>query len=163
MNLQKKIQTPIGPLFFLFHPEHILGIFWEAQKLPQVQVEEHLFSKIIEQTESQLKEYFHGKRKSFDLSLNLQGTEFQKKVWKAVASIPYGKTLSYKELAEKIQNPKAVRAVGTANAKNPFCILIPCHRVIAHNGDLGGYSGGLMIKQKLLEIEKSWIDLKPMK
>ena len=110
---------------------------------------------IIEQTFNQLEEYFSGKRKTFSIPLVLKGTDFQMKVYKALCGIMYGETISYKQLAEKIGNPKACRAVGNANNKNPIAIIIPCHRVIGSNGDLVGYAGGVQIKQKLLEIEKN--------
>jgi methylated-DNA-[protein]-cysteine S-methyltransferase len=104
---------------------------------------------------TQLKEYFSLKRKKFYVPLDIVGTEFQKKVWSALQKIPYGKTASYKDIAETIGNLKSVRAVGKANSKNPVPIIIPCHRVIEHSGKLGGYSGGIGIKEKLLELEGS--------
>ncbi|NLY03344.1 MAG: methylated-DNA--[protein]-cysteine S-methyltransferase [Campylobacter sp.] len=100
----------------------------------------------------ELDSYFKGKLKNFSVKLNLGGTEFEKDVYKALLSIPYGKTVSYKDIACKIARPKAYRAVGNANAKNKIPIIIPCHRVIATNG-LGGYSGGLEIKKALLNLE----------
>ena len=103
--------------------------------------------------ERELKEYFSGKRKKFSVPLNAQGTAFQKSVWNQLSKIPYGETVSYRDIAIKIKNKKAVRAVGTANGKNPFCIIIPCHRVIAADGSLGGYSGGIQFKKKLLALE----------
>ena len=104
----------------------------------------------------QLKEYFNGIRKSFDLPFEMHGTEFQKKVWNELRNIPYGETRSYKDIAEKIGNPKAVRAVGGANHKNKLMILAPCHRVIGANGSLTGYAGGMEAKQKLIELEKKY-------
>jgi len=101
----------------------------------------------------QLDEYFNGKRKEFDLPLAPRGTEFQNKVWKALQAIPFGKTCSYGQLAAMTGNPKACRAVGMANNRNPIPVIIPCHRVIGHNGALTGYAGGLELKQKLLELE----------
>ena len=102
----------------------------------------------------QLDEYFKGKRKVFDIPLSIDGTEFRKKVWKALLDIPYGETRSYQQIAEAVGNPKAVRAIGQANRSNPVPIIIPCHRVIGKNGDLVGYAGGRTnIKSKLLEIE----------
>lgn len=103
----------------------------------------------------QLSEYFEGRREHFDLPLLLHGTEFQKKVWNALCQIPYGQTRTYKQIAEYIDNPKACRAVGMANNKNPLMIIVPCHRVIGSNGSLTGYAGGLDIKEELLSIEKS--------
>lgn len=103
---------------------------------------------------NQLDEYFNGKRKEFKLKLISNGTEFQKKVWNALTSVSYGTTASYKDIAEKINNPKAVRAVGGANNKNPHSIIVPCHRIIGSNGDLVGYGGELWRKQWLLDFEK---------
>lgn len=102
----------------------------------------------------QLDAYFKGELTRFNLELKLDGTPFQKKVWQALVDIPYGQTLSYGELAEKIGNPKASRAVGMANGKNPVSIIIPCHRVIGKNGSLTGFGGGIEIKKQLLELEK---------
>lgn len=103
----------------------------------------------------QLDEYFQGKRTVFSLPFKLTGTPFQLAVWKELQNIPYGKTTSYKEIAQKINKPKACRAVGMANNKNPLPIIIPCHRVIGSNGKLIGYAGGLKLKNYLLELEKS--------
>jgi len=102
----------------------------------------------------QLREYFAGKRKKFDVPIDPQGTEFQRSVWKALQAIPYGKTRSYKQIAQAIGNPKACRAVGMANNKNPIWIIIPCHRVIGADGELVGYGGGIEMKKRLLSIEK---------
>jgi len=103
---------------------------------------------------TQLGAYFRGEGKGFDLELNPRGTPFQKKVWDLLREIPRGKTITYGELAVRVGNPKASRAVGAANGKNPIPIIIPCHRVIGSNGKLTGYAGGLEAKKKLLEIEK---------
>jgi methylated-DNA-[protein]-cysteine S-methyltransferase len=102
----------------------------------------------------QLDEYFRGKRKTFTVKLQIQGTEFQKKVWKQLMKIPYAKTISYKDVAQAIGDEKAVRAVGGANGRNPVGIIVPCHRVIAHDGTLGGYGGGLWRKEWLLKHER---------
>jgi len=102
---------------------------------------------------NQLKEYFAGTRKEFDIPLDIEGTDFQKKVWNELQKIPYGKTISYKSLSEKLGDVKAIRAVGKANGQNPIAIIIPCHRVIGANGTLVGYAGGLAIKEKLLHLE----------
>lgn len=104
---------------------------------------------------SQLTEYFDGRLKQFDLNLQPKGTEFQQQVWQALLTIPYGTTVSYGDIAEQINNPKAFRAVGLANRSNPIPIIIPCHRVIGKNGKLTGFAGGLDIKQTLLALEKS--------
>ncbi|WP_166960157.1 methylated-DNA--[protein]-cysteine S-methyltransferase [Yeosuana marina] len=107
----------------------------------------------LEDCAIQLKEYFEGERKQFDLKLNPQGTDFQKKVWDKLLEIPYGKTMSYLELSKQLGDVKAIRAVANANAKNPLWIIVPCHRVIGSNGTLTGYAGGLHRKQWLLEHE----------
>ncbi|UQV21868.1 methylated-DNA--[protein]-cysteine S-methyltransferase [Vibrio sp. J383] len=101
----------------------------------------------------QLDEYFAGKRTNFDLPLKPQGTDFQLKAWVALTTIPYGETISYGEQAKRMDNPKAVRAVGGANGKNPFSIVVPCHRVIGANGTLTGYTGGMNRKEWLLDFE----------
>lgn len=102
----------------------------------------------------QLQEYFEGKRKEFQLPLDMGGTPFQKAVWAELMKIPYGESRTYGEIAKKLRNPKAGRAVGSANGKNPISIVVPCHRVIASHGGLGGYSGGLDKKRYLLALEK---------
>ena len=102
---------------------------------------------------TQLDEYFAGERTSFELALDPQGTPFQRSVWFALADIPYGKTISYAELARRVGSPKAFRAVGQANGKNPLAIILPCHRVIASGGGIGGYGGGLPMKRELLALE----------
>ncbi len=102
----------------------------------------------------QLNEYFEGKRKAFDIPLSPQGTKFRQQVWTQLINIPFGETQSYLDISIKINNPKACRAVGTANGANPIAIIIPCHRVIAQNGALTGYAGGIEVKQWLLEHEK---------
>ncbi len=103
---------------------------------------------------AQFEEYFRGERKKFDVEISFNyGSEFQKKVWNELLKIPYGETVSYKNIAERINNPNAVRAVGSANSFNPISIIVPCHRVIKTNGELGGYSAGVEIKKKLLDLE----------
>ncbi len=108
---------------------------------------------ILNKAKQQLEKYFKGKLTSFDVPLEVKGTPFQKKVWNALSKIPYGKTASYKDVAVMVGNPKACRAVGTANGKNPLCVLVPCHRVISHDGSIGGYTGGLSKKRYLLSLE----------
>lgn len=108
---------------------------------------------VLIRARQELLEYFDGKRTKFDLPLDLQGTLFQKKVWEELLKIPFGSTISYSELATRIDNRNAVRAVGTANGKNPIWIIVPCHRVIGADGGLGGYAGGLEMKKQLLSLE----------
>ncbi|MDD3324724.1 MAG: methylated-DNA--[protein]-cysteine S-methyltransferase [Sulfurospirillaceae bacterium] len=113
--------------------------------------DEHPF---LKQLEEELKEYFMGERTTFDVPLNPKGTEFQRVVWSCLCSIPYGHTISYTQEAKMIKRPTAMRAVANANGKNPIAIIIPCHRVIAKDRSLGGYSGGLWRKEFLLDLEK---------
>lgn len=113
-------------------------------------------TRLINEAATQLREYFDQKRKVFSVKLNPQGTLFQKKVWEALLEIPYGETRSYKEIAKRIGNEKASRAVGMANHNNPIMCIIPCHRVIGSNGSLTGYAGGIMIKERLLGLENTF-------
>ncbi len=114
-------------------------------------------SKVLDKALKQMNEYFSGERKKFDLPLYFEGTEFQKSVWNELRKIPYGTTVSYKDIAEGIKNEKAVRAVGNANNKNKIMIIVPCHRVIGKNGKLVGFAGGLDKKEFLLEHEKKFV------
>lgn len=148
MKLQMIMTSEIGPLHLVADEHALLGIHW---KKVGVEVGEN---RLLKRAASQLTEYFAGQRKRFELPLELNGTSFQKRVWAALAEIPYGKTISYKELAANIKQESATRAVGTANGRNPISIIIPCHRVIAADGSLGGYAGGLEIKSRLLALEK---------
>ena len=111
---------------------------------------------LLQRTILQLQEYFLGQRKEFDLPINLKGTNFQIKVWQELQKIPYGEVISYSELAERINCPKAIRAVGGACGKNPIPIIVPCHRVLGKNGNLTGFSGGINYKEKLLILEKTY-------
>ncbi|MCI8403563.1 MAG: methylated-DNA--[protein]-cysteine S-methyltransferase [Clostridia bacterium] len=111
-------------------------------------------TELIQEAAKQLKEYFCGQRREFDVPLSISGTDFQKSVWNALMRIPYGETRSYKYIAADVGNPKASRAVGMANNRNKIIIIIPCHRVIGADGSLVGYGGGLDIKKRLLDIEK---------
>jgi len=123
------------------------GADWKLDKKP--------FAEVIRQ----LQAYFRGELKEFDLPLAMEGTEFQLRVWNALRAIPYGETVSYARLAERIGNPKAVRAVGLANGKNPIPIIVPCHRVIGSDGSLTGFGGGLSTKKLLLELENKQLSL----
>lgn len=111
---------------------------------------------VLRAAKAQLEEYFSGKRKAFDLPLNPKGTAFQRAVWAALRTIPYGETCSYADLAARASHAGACRAAGSANGKNPLPIIIPCHRVIRTDGSIGGYAGGLAIKRMLLELEKEY-------
>lgn len=158
MTYYTKYKSPVGELLLISNGEHLTGLYMENSAHPvEVQSEwiESEHSPVFQKTVVQLSEYFNGMLTSFDLPLKMQGTAFQKKVWAALEEIPYGETISYKKLATRIGNPKASRAVGLANGKNPISIIVPCHRVIGANGDLVGYGGGLRRKAQLLELEKS--------
>ena len=144
-------ESQFGNIIIESDGSSITGIKTEKNTKPVGKKEANTLTDI---TAMQLKEYFTGKRKKFDVPLNPQGTDFQRSVWKALQDIPYGKTRSYKQIAKAIGNPKACRAVGMANNKNPIWILIPCHRVIGSDGTLTGYGGGLEMKKRLLNIEK---------
>jgi methylated-DNA-[protein]-cysteine S-methyltransferase len=110
---------------------------------------------VVAEASRQLKEYFAGKRQDFDLPLQPEGTEFQKTVWRHLCEIPYGQTISYGELAKRVGNPKASRAVGAANGRNPLPIVVPCHRVIGASGRMTGFGGGIPVKEALLALESS--------
>ncbi|XPV76129.1 MAG: methylated-DNA--[protein]-cysteine S-methyltransferase [Desulfovibrio sp.] len=118
--------------------------------------DDDFFTTIIDQ----IHEYFTGKRNIFDIDLNPQGTDFQKTVWKALSEIPYGTTCSYKDIAIKIGNPKASRAIGMANSKNPIPLIVPCHRVVGANGKLTGFAHGLKSKETLINHELKFVETK---
>jgi methylated-DNA-[protein]-cysteine S-methyltransferase len=146
-------QSPLGVLKIEAEEHVITGIrFVDSSPSNDKDAPNH---PVIQEACYQLDEYFAGKREIFELPLSPQGTSFQQKVWKNLQEISYGETISYAQLAQAIDNPKAYRAVGSANGKNPIAIVIPCHRVIETNGKLGGYAYGVDIKKQLLEIEKS--------
>ncbi len=154
-NVQIKIDSPIGDLYLVASSKGLRGIYWNKQSVRLVNKTDASKpeEKILDKTSKQLSEYFSATRKQFDLPLDLEGTAFQKKVWQQLQRIPFGQTVSYGDVAKRIKNPKAVRAVGSANGKNPVCVIVPCHRVIASDGTIGGYSGGLQVKRKLLALE----------
>ncbi len=149
----KHISSPVGKLRLVATDQALVQLSFGADGLRSaVRAERH---PILNRAERQLKEYFAGKRKKFELELATEGTEFQKKVWSALRRIPYGQTKSYGDVAHSIGQPKASRAVGGANNRNPIAIIVPCHRVIGANGDLTGFGGGLSIKEKLLALESA--------
>lgn len=161
--LQYKFNSKAGDLFLVASETHLLGIFWSADQIKDVKTihslkqtvaEESKARRILQQTKDQLQQYFDKSRQDFSLPLKIEGTVFQKKVWNALCEIPYGETVSYKDVAKRIGKEKAVRAVGTANGRNAFSIVIPCHRVIAADSSIGGYAGGLNAKEILLRLEK---------
>ena len=151
---KKVINSPIGKIEIVEENEKITELNIYNKKKNNI-IEKD--TKLLLETQKQLKEYFEGKRTKFEIPLNPKGTEFMKNVWKELLKIPYGETRTYKEIAEKIGNSKASRAVGMANNKNPIPIIIPCHRVIGSNNKLVGYALGLDMKQYLLDLEREVI------
>lgn len=155
----KKIQSPVGPLHLISNSKKLIALVFDPTWKNFVNKQKYALTEqsdaILEKTEQQLKEYFAVKRKIFDIPLELNGTDFQKQAWNSLLKIPFGKTLSYQEQAEKIKNPKAVRAIGAANGKNKIGIIVPCHRVIGKNGSLTGFAGGVQAKELLLKLEEA--------
>lgn len=145
-------ETVIGKVGIEENGEAVTGIKFEKELSDQM--EQGAETPLMAEAARQLNEYLEGQREAFDLPLSPEGTQFQRDVWKALQQIPYGQTCSYRDIAENIENPKACRAVGMANNRNPIPIIIPCHRVIGTNGKLVGYGGGLEIKEYLLQLEK---------
>lgn len=149
--------SPVGPLLLAGDDAALHRIGFPHHGKPQPPAPDWTESTargVLAETVKQLREYFLGRRTQFDLPLAPEGTAFQRSVWRCLEAIPYGETISYAELAKRVGNPKAARAVGSANGKNPLPIVIPCHRVIAADGTLGGFGGGLSTKTKLLELER---------
>ncbi|MER3375931.1 MAG: methylated-DNA--[protein]-cysteine S-methyltransferase [Allomuricauda sp.] len=142
------LQTPIGLAEFRGDENGLVSVSVLDMNKPI-----GIIPEVLEDAVYQFREYFEGTRQQFDLKLNPSGTDFQKKVWNALLEIPFGKTISYLELSKQLGDVKAIRAVASANGKNPLWIVVPCHRVIGTNGDLTGYAGGLHRKKWLLEHE----------
>lgn len=152
----KTIESPIGLLKLVANDKGLAGVLWEIERPGRVNLmpqTEELNHQILLKAEDQLKEYFAGKRMSFDLPLDFKGTPFQKSVWEYLVHIPFGETRSYGEVAKDLGRPKAMRAVGAANGRNPISIIAGCHRVIGANGSLTGFAGGLAAKSFLLSLE----------
>ncbi len=145
--------TILGPITIASSGSAIVALKFGSQMQTDLRQQR---SSLTDRTADALNEYFSGKRKHFDIPLDPQGTEFQKSVWKALCQIPFGEVRTYKEIAQAIGKPNSSRAVGMANNKNPILLLIPCHRVIGSNGSLGGYSGGMDKKEKLLQLEQEF-------
>lgn len=153
----KTTQSPVGLLKLVASDKGLAAILWENDNPKRVRLsplEEDENHPILRETERQLNDYFGGKLETFSLKLDFTGTEFQKKVWTALITIPFGETRSYGQIARQIGRLKAVRAVGAANGKNPISIVTPCHRVIGSDGKLTGFAGGLKVKASLLGMEK---------
>lgn len=154
----KKVKSPVGELTLVANDKALVAVLWENDKPGRTRIKDHVTNNkhpILIKAEGELKEYFAKKRKKFSVKTDFAGTDFQKKVWAALRAIPFGEPRSYADVAKQIGNPKAVRAVGAANGKNPVSIIVPCHRVIATSGKLTGFAGGLVNKKRLLDLEES--------
>jgi len=152
----KIIDSPVGKLKLVASDQGLAGVLWERENARPAPLSELVVDEqhpVLLETERQLGEYFAGKRKTFSIQLDLRGTRFQKDVWEALLAIPFGETRSYGQLAKQLGNPRATRAVGAANGRNPVSIIVPCHRVIGSSGKLTGFGGGLETKAHLLNLE----------
>ncbi|MDO9369746.1 MAG: methylated-DNA--[protein]-cysteine S-methyltransferase [Sphingopyxis sp.] len=153
----KIIWSPVGELTLVADDWGLAAILWENDKPDRVRLgalTEKSDHPVLIETERQLGEYFAGDRRAFDVPLSFAGTDFQKRVWAALLTIPFGETRSYGEIADQLGNPGASRAVGAANGRNPISIIAPCHRVVGSDGKLTGFAGGLEAKAFLLELER---------
>jgi methylated-DNA-[protein]-cysteine S-methyltransferase len=153
----KTIESPVGKLKLVASDTALVAILWEKDNPRRVRLTEPVADDrhpVLVETEQQLGEYFAGKRKTFSVALDMRGTRFQKGVWDALLAIPFGQTRSYGQLAKQLGSPRASRAVGAANGRNPISIIVPCHRVIGSSGKLTGFAGGLEVKAHLLSLEK---------
>ena len=143
-------ETPLGKIIAVADEEGLCSLDFDENASASDEENVHLT-----QLQRELTEYFEGKRKTFDVRLNPKGTPFQRAVWRTLCDIPYGSVISYSQEAQMLSHAKAVRAVANANGKNPIPIIIPCHRVIAKDGGIGGYSGGIWRKEFMLELERN--------
>jgi len=153
----KIIESPVGELKLVASDHGLVAVLWENDRPTRVRLNEMAENDqhpVLVETERQLDEYFSGKRKEFSVALDMSGTRFQKDVWEALLAIPFGETRSYGQLAKQLGNPRATRAVGAANGRNPVSIIVPCHRVIGSSGKLTGFAGGLDVKAHLLSMEQ---------
>lgn len=153
----KAVQSPVGTLTLVANDDGLRGLLFENTTIRSEDafrlLEENNDHEILRRTENQLDEYFIGKRRTFDLPLDLEGTAFQKQVWQNLLNIPYGETVSYGQIAERLGDPRKARPVGGAVGSNPVGIIVPCHRVIGKDGSLTGFGGGLDVKTYLLKHE----------
>ena len=153
----KIVDSPVGRLKLVARGRRLAAILWESDRDGRVRLgpmNEDPDNAALLATARQLDEYFRGERTRFDLELDFAGTDFQKEVWQALLTIPFGETRTYAEIAEQIGRRKAVRAVGAANGRNPISIIAPCHRVVGTDGALTGFAGGLEVKRRLLDLER---------
>lgn len=153
----KTMPSPVGTLKLVANDGALVAVLWQNDDPKRVrlgELREEVNHPVLLEAERQLQGYFEGTLEKFSLQLAFAGTEFQKKVWEALVSIPFGETRSYAQIAQQVGSPKAVRAVGAANGKNPISIIAPCHRVIGSNGKLTGFAGGMEAKAFLLGLER---------
>ncbi len=153
----RTVDSPIGKLKLIASDRGLMAVIWQNDNTIDArwgELVENPANRILADAERQLGEYFAGKRETFSVALDMRGTSFQKDVWEALRSIPFGETRSYGDIAKQLGNPKATRAVGAANGRNPIPIIVPCHRVIGSTGKLTGFGGGLEMKARLLELER---------
>jgi methylated-DNA-[protein]-cysteine S-methyltransferase len=153
-----RISSPAGPLLLASSEKGLVLLEFDRGVFPprKPKAEWKESAAALAPYVSELNEYFAGRRREFRFPLDLRGTEFQVRCWRALLDIPYGETRTYADIARAVRQPKGFRAVGLANNRNPIAIVVPCHRVIASDGSLCGYGGGLEVKQKLLELEGAW-------
>ena len=152
-----QFETPHGTMFVTATPKGLAGVYFKGQKhFPkQRQWQRDARHPVLRLARRQLMDYFAGRRKRFDVALDPKGTVFQRRIWKAIAKVGFGKTLTYGELARRAKHPGSARAVGAATGRNPLGIIVPCHRILGANGSLTGYAGGLGRKRALLALEGS--------
>ena len=163
MNSYSVINSPIDDIMLVADDSALIGIYFVGcDHIPAASRRGTLNPKhpVLQRAATQLDEYFAGKRAKFSLPLRLAGTEFQEKVWREIARIPYGETISYSDLAKRAGATQAIRAVGTSTGRNPVSIVIPCHRVVGKDGNMRGFAGGLERKRRLLDLEKC--DVEPV-
>ncbi len=165
MYYYQTLKSPLGQLHLVADKDSLVALYTKEDKLPSLLKEAELASnhKVLSQTKKELEEYFDGKRTHFTVPLNPAGTTFQGRAWGALQKIPFGKVWSYGEQAKFLKNPKAQRAVGGANGRNPIPIIIPCHRVVGSTGKLTGFSGGMKMKIFLLKHEGHELDTHGLK
>lgn len=156
------VPSPVGKLRLVGSDRGLAEVSWESKRssVPRLGVTEDPHHPVLVQAARQLDQYFGGQRKEFDLKLEFHGTDFQKRVWDELLKIPFGETRTYGEVARRLGNVKAMRAVGAANGCNPIPIIAPCHRVIGASGDLVGFGGGLQVKEYLINFECGAIEFK---
>lgn len=158
----KKMRSPVGELTLIASDKGLAAVLWEGDDPRRVRLQPRMEdpkNAVLVEAERQLRSYFDGALKEFSIPLDFNGTEFQRSVWKALLTIPFGETCTYTEIAKQIGRPTAARAVGAASGKNPISIMAPCHRVVGADGALTGFVGGLETKQVLLDLERNGVEM----